>query len=64
MKCLRCIGKNNIWISKKQGAKLYKSNRNKNMEKKKFFKNQMQMENKYNKTQFLLDATGEQNTKQ
>lgn len=27
----------------------------------KIFKNQMQMEYKYNKTQFLLDGTGEQN---
>jgi len=34
------------------------------MEKKEVFKNQMQMENKYNKTQFVLDATGEQSTKQ
>jgi hypothetical protein len=31
---------------------------------KEFFKNHIQMENKHNKTQFLLDATGEQNTKQ
>jgi len=31
---------------------------------KKLFKNQMQMENKYNKTQFLLHATREQNMKQ